>query len=173
MKKETENWLKIANNDLKMAKALFKEGLYLGVIEHGHAALEKLIKGIIVDQSNENPPKIHSLLMNIEKKLEHYIKSITGVMNVDMIILFGSFAKGNPHEYSDIDLAVISKEIDPDLPRWENIRIIKEKANIYLDPDLQIIPFAKEAFENDQDSPIGSFIREIKKTGKIIYSNGK
>ena len=111
--------------------------------------------------------------MNIEKKLEHYIKSITGVMNVDMIILFGSFAKGNPHEYSDIDLAVISKEIDPDLPRWENIRIIKEKANIYLDPDLQIIPFTKEAFENDKDSPIGSFIREIKKTGKVIYSNGK
>ncbi|MBI1859276.1 MAG: HEPN domain-containing protein [Candidatus Melainabacteria bacterium] len=47
MKKETENWLKIARNDLKIAKALFKEGLYLGVIEHSHASLEKLLKGII------------------------------------------------------------------------------------------------------------------------------
>ena len=62
MKKETENWLKIARHDLKIAEALFKEGLYLGVIEHGHAALEKLIKGIIVGRSNKTPPKIHSLL---------------------------------------------------------------------------------------------------------------
>ncbi len=62
MKKETENWLKIANNDLKIAEALFKEGLYLGVIEHSHAALEKLIKGIIVEKSNKTPPRIHSLL---------------------------------------------------------------------------------------------------------------
>ena len=58
MKKETENWLKIARHDLKIAEALFKEGLYLGVIEHGHAALEKLIKGIIVNRSNKIVPKI-------------------------------------------------------------------------------------------------------------------
>ena len=49
MKKETENWLKIAKNDLKIAKVLFDQGLYSGVIEHSHAALEKLIKGIITD----------------------------------------------------------------------------------------------------------------------------
>lgn len=111
--------------------------------------------------------------MNIEEKLNHYVKSITSVIDVDLIILFGSYAKGNPHEYSDIDLAVVSKEIDPMKPRWENIKFIEEKANLRLDPDLQIIPFAKESFDNDIDSPIGSFIREIKETGKVIYSNGK
>ena len=62
MKKESENWLKIAKNDLKVAESLFKAGLYMNVIEHSHAALEKLLKGIIVDQNNENPPKIHNLL---------------------------------------------------------------------------------------------------------------
>lgn len=61
MKKETENWLKIARNDLRVAETLFKEGLCLNVIEHGHAALEKLIKGVLVEQ-NKNPPKIHNLL---------------------------------------------------------------------------------------------------------------
>lgn len=110
--------------------------------------------------------------MNLEEKLEHYVKSITNAINVDLIILFGSYAKGNPHEYSDIDLAIISKELDPSAPRWENIKLIKEKANLHFDPDLQLIPFSKEAFENDEDSPIGSFIREIKNTGKVIYSNG-
>ncbi|MBI1859275.1 MAG: nucleotidyltransferase domain-containing protein [Candidatus Melainabacteria bacterium] len=110
--------------------------------------------------------------MNIDEKLRHYVKSITEVMDVDLIILFGSYARGNPHEYSDIDLAVISKELDPQKPRWENIKLIEEKAHLRLDPDLQIIPFAKESFDNDADSPIGSFIREIKETGKVIYSNG-
>ena len=89
MKKETENWLKIANNDLKMAKALFKEGLYLGVIEHGHAALEKLIKGIIVDQSNENPPKIHSLLRLVSialiKNLEANMKELFKELDIKYI----------------------------------------------------------------------------------------
>ena len=110
--------------------------------------------------------------MNLEEKLNHYVQSIISVMDVDLIILFGSYAKGNPHEYSDIDLAVVSKKIDPKKPRWENIRLIEEKANLRLDPDLQIVPFAKESFDNDADSPIGSFIREIKETGKIIYPNG-
>jgi len=62
MKKETENWLKIARNDLKAAEALFKGGLYLNVLEHTHAALEKLLKGLIIEQKDIQPPKIHDLL---------------------------------------------------------------------------------------------------------------
>ena len=101
--------------------------------------------------------------------MNHYVKSITSVMNVDLIILFGSYAKGNPHEYSDIDLAIVSKELDPNKPRWENIKLIEEKAKLSLDPDLQLIPFTTENFQNDEHSPIRSFIREIKETGKVIY----
>ena len=62
MKKETENWIKIANNDLKVAETLMKEGLYLNVIEHSQAALEKLLKGLIAEQKDIQPPKIHDLL---------------------------------------------------------------------------------------------------------------
>ena len=110
--------------------------------------------------------------MNFEEKLNHYVKSITSVMSVDLIILFGSYAKGNPHEYSDIDLAVVSKELDPKAARWENIKLIEEKANLTLDPDLQLVPFATKNFEDESNSSIESFIREIKETGKIIYHNG-
>ena len=62
MKRETENWLKLANNDLKVAETLFKEGLYINVIEHTHAALEKSIKGLIAEQKDIQPPKVHDLL---------------------------------------------------------------------------------------------------------------
>jgi len=46
--------------------------------------------------------------------LNEYIKNeivrkITEKCNVDNIILFGSYANGNPDEYSDIDLLIILK----------------------------------------------------------------
>ena len=62
MKPETENWLKIARYELKAAKSLLKNNLFLKVIEHCHAALEKVIKGIITENKSKEPPKIHNLL---------------------------------------------------------------------------------------------------------------
>ena len=83
MKKETENWLKISRNDLRVAETLFKEGLYLNVIEHGHAALEKLMKGVLVEQ-DKTPPKIHNLLKlvslalieNAQKEIENTLEEL-------------------------------------------------------------------------------------------------
>lgn len=74
MKKETENWLKIALNDLKSARTLLKEGLHLNAVEHSHAALEKLIKGIITEQKGLQPPKVHALLKLV---------SLTLIQNVE------------------------------------------------------------------------------------------
>ncbi len=110
--------------------------------------------------------------VELEDKLKDFIKSVTNTINIDQIILFGSYAKGNPHEYSDIDIALVSEDIDPKLARWQNIELILEKSKMEYDPELQLVPFARESFENDTESPIGSFIREIKETGKIIYPNG-
>ena len=41
MKKSTENWFKIAEKDLKIAKLLVKEDEPMAFIFHLHAALEK------------------------------------------------------------------------------------------------------------------------------------
>ena len=74
MKPEVENWLKIANNDLKAADALFKENLYLNAVEHCHAALEKLLKGIITEQQDTQPPKIHALMKLVSLTVLHNIE---------------------------------------------------------------------------------------------------
>ena len=60
MKPSTDNWLKIAAKDLKMAKLCLDGNEPLGVINHLHAAVEKLLKGIL-EESGTIPPKIHSL----------------------------------------------------------------------------------------------------------------
>ncbi len=62
MKPETENWLKIARYDLKAAKTCLQNELYLKVFENCHTALEKVIKGIITENQEKEPPKIHNLL---------------------------------------------------------------------------------------------------------------
>lgn len=112
-----------------------------------------------------------NLLIKLDEKLKHYISTITSSFNVDKIILFGSFANGNPHEYSDIDIAVISSELDADKSQFENIRTIKEKTKL-IDPGLQLLAYPTEVFEKELGVE-RLFIKEIKKTGKIIYSNGK
>ncbi len=103
----------------------------------------------------------------IKNKLEEYIKVLTKTINVDQMILFGSYAKGEAHEFSDIDIALISSELNPRKPTFVHNIEIKEKAN-YYDPDLQLFAFPKEKFEKEEGVQ-REFIREIKKTGKVIY----
>ena len=60
MKESTENWLKIAAKDLKIAETLLGINEPIGVIFHLHASVEKTLKAIYEEEKG-NPPKIHSL----------------------------------------------------------------------------------------------------------------
>lgn len=75
MKPGTDNWLKIAAKDLKMAKVSLRENEPLSVIYHLHASIEKILKGI-AEEKGISPPKIHSLkklaVDTCELQLEKY-----------------------------------------------------------------------------------------------------
>lgn len=109
MKKETENWLKIARHDLKIAEALFKEGLYLGVIEHGHAALEKLIKGIIAEQENK-PPKVHNLLKLVSVTLIENIQNELKTILEELDDLY--FSVRYPQNYDYVQAQLPKDRVD-------------------------------------------------------------
>ncbi|MFZ4084927.1 MAG: HEPN domain-containing protein, partial [Vampirovibrionia bacterium] len=49
MKKDTDNWLKIAKYDLRAAQVSFDGEMYLTCVEKCHNAVEKLLKGIITE----------------------------------------------------------------------------------------------------------------------------
>ena len=108
-----------------------------------------------------------NFLTELNEKLKLYIKTITNKIKVDKIILFGSFSNGNPHEYSDIDMAVISPELDVDKSQFENIRIIKERTKL-IEPGLQLLAYPTETFEKELGTE-RLFIKEIKKTGTVLY----
>ena len=106
-------------------------------------------------------------LNSIKQKLKKYVRVLTRAVNVDKMILFGSYAKGKAHEFSDIDIALVSPELSPKKPTFVHNIEIKKRANFY-DPDLQLFAFPRIVFEKEEGVQ-GDFIREIKKTGKVIY----
>jgi hypothetical protein len=75
-------------------------------------------------------------------------------------IVFGSYAKGDPKEESDIDIALVSTAFTGD--RFEDRRkIVPFRRKI--DNRIEPIPFRPEDFEQG-----GNLVDEIKKTGKAI-----
>ena len=56
-------WLKSADHDLEIAESLFDSGKYDWCLFIGHLVLEKVLKAIYVQNSNNRiPPKIHNLV---------------------------------------------------------------------------------------------------------------
>jgi len=83
-------------------------------------------------------------------------------IEVSQIILYGSYAKGKPKEYSDIDIAVVS-------PTFEKLDIFKRQ---------EVLSIAHHGFDEPIE-PIGltpnqikekkGLVREILVTGVILF----
>lgn len=108
-------------------------------------------------------------MINIEE-LKPLIIERLKPLNLDKIILFGSYAYGTPNEDSDIDIFLLK-----DVPK-ENIKEIRLKArkmlrNLIFEEHLGIDIVAdsekrvKDRIENIKDQ----FYEEIMKKGKVIY----
>ena len=85
-------------------------------------------------------------------------------MLVDAIVLYGSYVHGNPHDWSDIDLAVVSPDFER-VPMWRRQEMI---ASLTLERDRRIAPIGYPSSEY-HDPGRHSFLREIMRTGKVVY----
>lgn len=61
MKKETENWIKIAAEDFDGAEYLWKGHRYSAAILFFQQAVEKIVKGYIVEKHSVMPRKTHHI----------------------------------------------------------------------------------------------------------------
>lgn len=88
------------------------------------------------------------------------------------VILFGSYAKGNPTEDSDLDVLVILdsndfvKSFKEKMER--KMRISKMLLEINYKIAMDILVYSKIEFEYLKEKN-NFFIKEIEKTGKILY----
>jgi len=74
------------------------------------------------------------------------------------VMMFGSYANGHPHEWSDIDVAVIVPKVDKD--KWMETVVSLNRAvdtvSCYIEPIL---------LESNEDTPI---YREVMRTGVTV-----
>ncbi|MEM2554560.1 MAG: nucleotidyltransferase domain-containing protein [Nitrososphaerota archaeon] len=102
-------------------------------------------------------------IQKIFEGIENYKKIVIKEINPKKIILFGSFARGDINEGSDVDLIVIADWKEDFL---ERIKILLElnKFKIPLEP----LGYTEEEFEKLIKEG-NSFILKVLNEGKIIY----
>lgn len=96
-----------------------------------------------------------------------FIKRLRKKIRVEEVILFGSYAWGRPNTYSDIDLAVISRDFKrlDDLKRIGLILDVVYKLNLPKLVDIEVLGFTPEELEKADYFDIAS---EIKERGRVF-----
>ena len=101
-----------------------------------------------------------------DQKIKDITDKIVTEYQPEKIILFGSFAWGNPTKDSDIDLLVIKKS---DKSRFERARevytMISKKGKA-----VDIIVYTPEEVEKSINDYKNLFIEDIMRNGKVLYS---
>ena len=109
--------------------------------------------------------------MDINAVLDNLVVSLQS-SNPDKIILFGSYARGNPDENSDIDLMVIIDDNNVSKSYQERLDKKLYVRNLVLEINrkvpLDILVYSKEEL-NMIKRHGNQLIDDIEKTGKIIY----
>jgi predicted nucleotidyltransferase len=96
--------------------------------------------------------------------INEIIDRIVSSVDPERIVLFGSYAYGQPKKNSDLDILVI---MNSKLPRYKrSVPIYNALAGLLIPKD--IVVYAPEEIEEWEDVP-QAFISTIIKNGKVIY----
>jgi|ERR1017187_705541 predicted nucleotidyltransferase len=90
------------------------------------------------------------------EKLVAYKHLLSEHIDLDKLVLYGSYARGNPHKDSDIDVAVIVKKVDGD-----HFEFASRLWELGIEIDARIEPML---FEEDREDYSG-FLETILKEG--------
>jgi len=103
-----------------------------------------------------------------KSQINEIILKIAELVKPKKIILFGSYARGNQTEDSDLDLLVILE--NSDLPRHKRARVIRQHLRGVTDIPRDILVYTQS--EVDEWSCVKlSFVSTILQEGKILYEN--
>ncbi len=95
----------------------------------------------------------------VRERVRRFADKVRAEMPVRQIILFGSYVHGTPHEWSDIDVAVITEPVE----HWLDTAA-SHLFHLRRDIDSMIEPIL---FDSEEDR--SGFLAEIRRTGEIIY----
>jgi predicted nucleotidyltransferase len=98
--------------------------------------------------------------------IQGFIDRLSQEIPIKEYVLFGSYAEGNPKEYSDIDLAVISDWFEG-RPKIDNMKYLSKMAAAY-NCLIEALPFTEEEYRNlDKRSFLASIIKRGRKSSEL------
>jgi predicted nucleotidyltransferase len=103
--------------------------------------------------------------VGLDTAITRFIKDLQAGIRVEAVVLYGSHANGQPHEWSDIDLAVISPDFEG-LPMNERQSILSKLTWRARDGTIEPIGYPSSEYHNPGRH---SFLREIIRTGRVVY----
>lgn len=108
--------------------------------------------------------------MITQEKIEEIVRRVVDNCKPEKVILFGSYAYGQPTKDSDLDLLVVVKSSS--LPRYKRAREIRKHLWGITDTPKDILVYTQEEI-NDWERVEEAFITSIVKKGKALYENKK
>jgi len=96
----------------------------------------------------------------VRKIAEQYAEEVKKFISPASVILFGSYVNGNPHEWSDIDIAVVMNGFEGD---WHETA--SHLCGLCLNISIDIEPHLM-----DEQHDRSGFLEHVKKTGEVIYA---
>ena len=104
---------------------------------------------------------------HVIKIIEKFVRALKqDGISIDRVILYGSYARGNPRVDSDIDVAVVSRDFGKDRVE-EGMSLFRIAGRI--DTRLEPVPISVKRYENDTWVPL---IFEIRKHGIELRTKG-
>jgi len=99
----------------------------------------------------------------LETELERFVDILIAEENPEKILVFGSLATGDVHEWSDIDLVIVNQTNLPFMQRLHTVRRLLQPKEA-----LDILYYTPQEF--DELSQNRLFVQEeILKKGKVLY----
>ena len=115
------------------------------------------------ENGNNRPSQAHTNAL-----IKSIVDRIARIYSPKKIILFGSYANGNPRDGSDVDLLVVKNTREAPSNRWLRIRkIVRELTRLI--PISPLILTEKELQERLEAGDF--FLKEIIRDGKVLYAS--
>ncbi len=97
-------------------------------------------------------------------RIKLYTERVAEKLRPRCVLLFGSFARSDVHEGSDVDILVVADFKVPFLDRIRLLMDLNEGIGLPLEP----VGYTPEEFQKMRDSG-NRFIQEVLETGRILY----
>jgi len=104
-----------------------------------------------------------------QKIVNNYLKHLESKIKINKVLLFGSFAYGNPNKHSDVDLAIVSSDFKKQ-DFWERVNFLTKMRRDVADTiAMDVIGYTPQEFQHIEKH--SAIMAKAKRDGKWIYKN--